>query len=85
MQKRTEDKKGNKFTPAAISKKEPVLFGGYPYDVDKKEVIWKKVFDLEPQIIWLYDKKGVLLKENFDMSDAVTCLVAAQRKNGLWD
>lgn len=85
MQRRTEDKKGNKFTPAAISKKEPVLFGSYPYDVDKKEVIWKKVFDLEPQIIWLYDKNNVLMKENYDTTDAYVACIAKLKKDGLWD
>jgi hypothetical protein len=85
MQKRTEDKKGNRFTPAAIAKKDPVLFGGYAYDIDKKEVIWKKVFDLEPQIIWLYDKNKVLMKENYDMTDAYAAVMGKMRKDGLWD
>lgn len=85
MQKRTEDKKGNKFTEAEIAKKKPVLFGGYPYDIDKKEVIWDKVCELEPQIIWLYDKHNKLKKENFDMSDALTSCVGFMRKMGYWD
>lgn len=85
MAKRTEDKKGNKFTAAQINKKEPVLFGGYPYDVDKKEVIWNKVCDLEPQIEWLYDKKKVLMKENYDMTDAYCAVRGKMRKDGLWD
>jgi RNase H-fold protein (predicted Holliday junction resolvase) len=85
MGKRTEDKKGNKFTTGAISKKEPVLFGAYPYDVDKKQVIWDKVCDLEPQVMWLYDKRGILVKENFDTSDAVCCIFGYMHKMGLWD
>lgn len=85
MQKRTEDKKGNKFTEKEIAKKEPVLFGGYPYDVDKKQVIWNKVCDLEPQVMWLYDKRGILLKESYDSSDAVTALFGKLHMDGLWD
>lgn len=46
------------------------LFGSYPKDIDKKMVIWEKVAEKEPQIRWLYGKKGQLKKENFDMSDA---------------
>ena len=34
-----------------------VLFGGLPKDVDKKEIIWKKVSEKEPQITWHYTKK----------------------------
>jgi len=85
MQKRTEDKKGNKFTAAAISKKDPVLFGAYPYDIDKKEVIWNKVCDLEPKITWLYDKKGILMKECYDMTDAYAAVMGYMHKESLWD
>ena len=54
----------------------PVLFGGLPKDVDKKKLIWDKVNKREPQINWLLDKKGQLKKENFDMSDAYTVMLA---------
>lgn len=60
-----------------------VLFGAYPKDIDKKRVIWEKVSKREPQINWLLDKKGQLKKENFDMSDAYTCVFAYMRQNGL--
>lgn len=52
-----------------------VLFGGYPKDIDKKQVIWDHVNDVCPDVEWLYDKKGKLKKENFDMADAVTCVI----------
>ncbi len=52
-----------------------VLFGGYPKDIDKKQIIWDNVNSLFPEIEWLYNKKGQLRKENFDMSDAVTCVI----------
>ena len=52
-----------------------VLFGGYPKDIDKKQVIWDHVNDVCPDIHWLYGKTGNLKKENFDMADAVTCVI----------
>ena len=35
-----------------------VLFGSYPKDIDKKQVIFDKVAKREPQIIWHYTKIG---------------------------
>lgn len=52
-----------------------VLFGGYPKDIDKKQVIWEHVNALFPDVEWLYDKKGKLKKENFDMSDSVATVI----------
>ena len=47
-----------------MAKKNPVLFGGLPYDIDKKVVIHQRVSDIEPQIVWMYDKHQKLKKEN---------------------
>lgn len=52
-----------------------VLFGGYPKDIDKKLVIWEHVNELFPEIKWIYSKNGTLMKENFDISDSITCLI----------
>ena len=52
-----------------------VLFGGYPKDIDKKQIIWEHVNDVCPDINWLKGKNDVLKKENFDMADAVTCVI----------
>ncbi len=52
-----------------------VLFGGLPKDIDKKEIIWKKVSEKEPQIKWLYTKNNTLKKECFDMADSYTCVL----------
>jgi hypothetical protein len=60
------------------------LFGAYPTDTDKKMVIWEKVCELEPQIVWMYDKNHKLKKENFDMTDAYTCVKGAMRKQDIW-
>lgn len=67
-----------------IAKNQPVLFGDHPFDVDKKMVVFDKVCDLEPQIVWLYDKHNKLKKENFDMSDAYTCGIAHMKQIGEW-
>jgi RNase H-fold protein (predicted Holliday junction resolvase) len=58
-----------------------VLFGGYPKDIDKKAVIWKKVAEREPHIEWQKDKKGDLKKEMYDASDAYCVSLAFMRKN----
>lgn len=47
-----------------------VLFGGYPWTIDKKIVIQGKVSEAFPDIEWIYDKKGELKKQNFDAADA---------------
>ena len=51
------------------------LFAGYPWTIDKKTVIQKKVAGIFPDVEWLYNKKNELKKENFDACDAyVACL-----------
>lgn len=57
------------------SKGRNVLFGGYPKDVDKKKVVWEHVNTVCPEINWIYDKNGKLKKENYDISDGVTCVI----------
>ena len=81
---RTTKKDGTPRTEKEILKSEPVLFGGYDHDIDKKMVIWELVSDLEPQINWFYDKKNVLKKENFDMTDSYCAVLGYMRKHGLW-
>jgi hypothetical protein len=65
-------------------KKKFVLFGGYPKDVDKKLIIWEKVSKLEPQIRWSYTKNNTLKKENFDQTDAYTCVLGFMRSKEIW-
>jgi len=81
---RTHNKKGEAYTEKQLKKNKPVLFGAYPWDVDKKEVVWDKVVELEPQIAWLRDKKGKLKKENFDMTDAYIAVLGEMHKEGKW-
>ena len=62
----------------------PVLFGGYETKVDKKMIIWEKVAQLEPQVIWLHTKNQTLKKESFDMTDAYTCVLGHMKEQGIW-
>mgnify|MGYP003344623726 FL=1 len=65
--------------PELIQKNEKgkfVLFGGYPKDCDKKQIVWELVAKREPQIQWLYTKNNTLKKENFDMSDSYTVVLS---------
>ena len=58
-----------------IKNSQLVLFGGYPWTIDKKTVIQNKVAEIFPDVEWLYNKKNELKKENFDACDAyVACL-----------
>ena len=61
-----------------------VLFGGLPKDIDKKEIIWKKVSEKEPQIKWLYTKNNTLKKECFDMADSYTCVLGYMNEKEIW-
>jgi hypothetical protein len=61
-----------------------VLFGSYPKDIDKKLIIWELVAKKEPQITWTYTKNNTLKKENFDMSDAYTCVLGYMKDKNLW-
>lgn len=61
-----------------------VLFGGLPKDIDKKELIWKKVSEKEPQIKWLYTKNNTLKKECYDMADSYTCVLGYMKEQKIW-
>jgi len=82
---RTFKKDGTALNEKQIAKNKPVLFGGYPFDVDKKYVLWEKVAELEPQVTWFYDKNNKLKKETFDTSDAYVAGIGFMYKNNLWD
>jgi hypothetical protein len=84
MQIRTHNKKGEPYSDKEVDKKQPVLFGSYPWDIDKKVVVWEKVNEREPQIVWMYDKHQKLAKENYDMTDAYACVLGQMRKEGKW-
>jgi hypothetical protein len=62
-----------------------VLFGGLPKDIDKKMIIWEKVAKKEPQIQWSYTRNNTLRKENFDQTDAYTCVLGYMKNNEIWN
>ncbi len=84
MAVRRAKKDGTPLPEKQIAKNIPVLFGAHPFDVDKKSVVWDLVCELEPQIMWLFDKNNKLKKENFDMTDAYTCGRAYMQKIEKW-
>lgn len=61
------------------------LFSEYLFDVDKKRILWDKINEKYPSINWLYNKKGVLCKENFDMSDSLICVLGFLNKERYGD
>jgi len=69
----TENKKGKK-----------VLFGDYPKGCDKKMIVWEKVANEEPHIVWQYTRNNTLKKENFDMCDAYTCVLGHLNQKQIW-
>ena len=84
MAVRKAKKDGTPLTEKVIAKNSPVLFGEYPFDVDKKYVLWGKVAELEPQVTWFYDKNNKLKKETFDTSDAYVCGIGYMNMIGVW-
>lgn len=77
-------KDGTALAEKVIAKGNPVLFGAYDFDVDKKYVLWEKVSELEPMITWFYDKNNKLKKETFDTTDAYTAARGYMNKIGIW-
>lgn len=84
MEIRTLKKNGEPYTAKELKGKKPVLFGAYPQNIDKKNVIWEKVNDLEPAIDWQYRKNFSLKPENYDMTDAYTCVRGFMKKMNFW-
>ncbi len=60
----------------AIKKGNVVLFGSYPFDVDKKMVMMNMVNENFDNIEWIYNAKGELKKENYDACDSLICVLA---------
>lgn len=52
-----------------------VLFGAYPFDCEKKYILWNMMAEKYPKIEWVYDKNGDLKKENFDASDSLVTVL----------
>ena len=77
---RKYNKKGEpypiKHIQKALKNGDIVLFGEYPYDIDKKTVMMNKVSEAYPDIEWVTNAKGELIKENYDACDSLVCALA---------
>lgn len=77
---RKYDKKGKEYPldhiKSAIKKDHIVLFGSYPFDIDKKMVMMNMVDEMYKNIPWVYNAKGELKKENYDACDSLVCALA---------
>jgi hypothetical protein len=79
---RKYNKKGEEYPykhiDKAIKDNSIVLFGAYPFDVDKKSVMMNMVnsFYNNAPIEWIIGKNNELKKENYDACDALICALA---------
>lgn len=77
---RKYNKKGKEYPLAHIKKdinsNNLVLFGAYPYDIDKKVIMMDLVNNLYPDIEWSRNGKGEIKKENYDACDSLICALA---------
>lgn len=77
---RKYDKKGHvypiKHIEKALKDNHLVLFGAYPFDIDKKTVMMNMVNNKFDNIEWIYNKKGEIRKENYDACDSLICALA---------
>ena len=77
---RKYDKKGREYPLKHINDvlkhDKIVLFGSYPFDVDKKLVMMNMVDEMYGNIPWVLNAKGELKKENYDACDALVCALA---------
>ena len=79
---RKYNKKGEEYSikhiTDALKKDNIVLFGAYPFDVDKKTVMMNMVDEMykDNPIPWCMGKNNELKKENFDACDSLICALA---------
>lgn len=73
------NKKGEQYDEKKIKRalrnNELVLYGDYPFNCEKKYIIWNKINEKYPNIEWIFNKKNELVTENFDASDSLTCIL----------
>ena len=78
---RKYNRKGEEYPQTRIRKDltdgNVVLFGNYPYDIDKKVIVMDMVNEMyDGMIEWKINKKGKLMKENYDACDSLVCALA---------
>lgn len=61
MAVRKFNKKGERYNEKkiknALKNNELVLYGDYPFDCEKKHIVWNKISELYPDIEWIYNKR----------------------------
>lgn len=86
---RKYNKKGEiypaKHIVSALNKSDITLFGAYPWDVEKKGLLWNLVSERFPYIQWVYNKDNKLIKENYDSSDSLVCVLGFLNKEKYGD
>lgn len=65
-----------KHVKKAIKDNNLVLFGSYPFDCVKKDIMMNMVCKKYPGINWILDKNGELKKESYDACDSLVCSLA---------
>jgi hypothetical protein len=71
------------FVNVKYKKGEKIETLSFPKDIDKKQYIWEKVNKIEKNIEWLYNKKGDLAKESYDLSDSYCVGYSKLKMNGI--
>jgi hypothetical protein len=56
------------------------MFGEYPLDIDKKQIVLDNISEQFPQIEWTLNKKGNFDKTNFDGADSLCCILGYLNK-----
>lgn len=64
----------------AIKDNNLVLFGAYPFDIDKKVIMMDKINEIYTDIEWKKNKKGEIKKENFDACDSLIAILGYKNK-----
>jgi len=79
MSIRKYNKKGElydiKHLKKALKDNKLVLFGNYPWDIDKKQILLSNVAEIYKNIEFIFDKYDNLKPENFDATDSLVAIL----------
>jgi hypothetical protein len=89
MSVRTHKKNGEKYETkkvvSDINHNKLVLFGSYPFDIDKKHVMMDLTNSIYTDIEWVYDKNRKFSQTNFDGNDSLICVLGSLHKRKYGD
>jgi hypothetical protein len=68
-------KKEKKEILNSIKNKKLVLFGAYPFSIDKKHIIKELIENKFPDIKWVLNKNGSFDKSNYDGTDSLAAIL----------